>query len=585
MENTDLFNNKTFEVELMDTGRWNNLFCGAFFFIYTLLSSGVIRLMDHDDLIFFTSTVLVMSLIAQFIVAPRTNRILLKEISDRLERNKKGELSVNERTALLKDLLQCPKVICIEVILVVLGASIIPILILIIKFHISIRAIIYITICCIAGLYTSGIQSFCYAETLCIKKATSLVSQGINSETIHRDQFYGESTKNRILYFCILPTIIGALIQIAIIYMSVYDGWNIRQIMINFAFVLPVNAIVIYSIANHMQESFSLNTKKIIQVLELLTENHKDDIFLPTDLSNEFSYSIYLIDELINYLRDISVDTALTGENIAESSQKLSLDANITAETSISEAAAIRQCLATMENAKQQHKDISSQIDLIQRSAYLTKNSADTSSTLLSSGIQKMAEITQSNLETIYGIKDLSDKIEAIHSVVNAIDSVAERTKTIAFNAELEASIAGEKGDKFHIVSNEILRLAASMKNSIFEIRQRLTDILHSCDNLIISSESGTQKTREGSEFYSKLEQHFKELCISSDITAESLKKTVDITDVQQSAFEQINTTLFEINSGFESFSQTSQRISIETKSLRETAANLGFKSKTGGKS
>ena len=367
--------------------------------------------------------------------------------------------------------------------------------------------------------------------------------------------------------------------------MSVYDGWNIRQIMINFAFVLPVNAIVIYSIANHMQESFSLNTKKIIQVLELLTENHKADIFLPTDLSNEFSYSIYLIDELINYLRDISVDTALTGENIAESSQKLSLDANITAETSISEAAAIRQCLATMENAKQQHKDISSQIDLIQRSAYLTKNSADTSSTLLSSGIPKMAEITQSNLETIYGIKDLSDKIEAIHSVVNAIDSVAERTKTIAFNAELEASIAGEKGDKFHIVSNEILRLAASMKNSIFEIRQRLTDILHSCDNLIISSESGTQKTREGSEFYSKLEQHFKELCISSDITAESLKKTVDITDVQQSAFEQINTTLFEINSGFESFSQTSQRISIKTKSLRETAANLGFKSKTGGKS
>ena len=585
MENTDLFNNKTFEVELMDTGRWNNLFCGAFFFTYTLLSSGIFRMMDLGNLIFFTASVLAMSLIAQFIVAPRTNRILVKEMSDRLEKNKKGELSVNERTVLLKDLLECPKVICIEVVLVVLGASVIPFLILIFKFHISIRTIIYIITCCIAGLYTSGIQSFCYTETLCIKKATALVSQGINSETVHRDQFYGESTKNRILYFCIFPTIIGALLQITIIYMNVYDDWNIRLTLINFAFVLLVNAIVIYSIANHMQKSFTQSTKKIIQILEILTENHKADLFLPTDLSNEFSYSIYLIDELINYLRDISVEAALTGENIAESSQKLSQDANITAETSISEAAAIRQCLATMENAKRQHKDISSHIDLIQRSAYLTKTSADTSSTLLSSGIQKMAEITQSNLETIYGIKDLSDKVEAIHSVVNAIDSVAERTKTIAFNAELEASIAGEKGDKFHIVSNEILRLAASMKNSIFEIRQRLTDILHSCDNLIISSESGTQKTREGSEFYSKLEQHFKELCISSDITAESLKKTVDITDVQQSAFEQINTTLSEINSGFENFSQASQKISVETKSLRETAANLGFKSKTGGKS
>ena len=47
-----------------------------------------------------------------------------------------------------------------------------------------------------------------------------------------------------------------------------------------------------------------------------------------------------------------------------------------------------------------------------------------------------------------------------------------------------------------------------------------------------------------------------------------------------QEAFEQINSTLAEINSGFEQFSQASQRLSLETKALRETAANLGFSAK-----
>ncbi|MDO4506677.1 MAG: hypothetical protein Q4B64_06975, partial [Spirochaetales bacterium] len=86
--------------------------------------------------------------------------------------------------------------------------------------------------------------------------------------------------------------------------------------------------------------------------------------------------------------------------------------------------------------------------------------------------------------------------------------------------------------------------------------------------------------------FYLKLETNFKELCLSSDITAESLRKVVDITDIQQGAFEQINSILAEINVGFENFSQSSQRISQETKALNESAAELGYSNKmsNGGK-
>lgn len=576
MKNNNVNVTKSFEIEMMDTGRWKNLTAGAFFFFYTLYSSGIINLMNKKEVVMFLFSVIIPAIIGQFLIAPYTNRMLTKDISDRLERNAKNLLNNDERTLLLKDILRCPRSICLEVIFVVLGASLIPLTLLLIRFHITPRTFLFVLACCIGGLNITGTTAYCYSESLCCKKAVKIVNQGINTTIIHKDKFYGSSTKTRIFYFTILPILIAAILQTSHFHMILFDGWNNRFAIVHSLFVFAANIFAIFYVSLYIHKILTLNSKNITNVLEKLTD-HKKSVYLPTDLGNELSYNIYLIDELITYLRDISMETASTGEAIAVASHQLSEDANITAETSISEAAAIRECLATMENAKSQHKRISSHIDLIQQSASSTKKSADTSSDLLTAGIHKMSEITQSNLDTIYGIKELSEKIESIWAIVESIDAVAERTKTIAFNAELEASLVGEQGEKFYIVANEILRLSATIKNSISEIKRRITDILHSCDNLIISSESGTQKTREGSEFYTKLEANFKELCLSSDITAESLRKIVDITDVQQGAFEQINSILSKINVGFESFSQNSQKISLETKALKETATNLGF--------
>ncbi|WP_407396696.1 methyl-accepting chemotaxis protein [Treponema sp.] len=583
MKTNEMNKKKSFETEMLDTGRFKNLACGAFFFAYTLYSSGVVKIMERKDFAIFFTIVIVVSALAQFVVAPHTNRILTRDISDRIAKNDQGEFDIDDRTTLLKDLLSLPRSISIEVVVVVLCASIAPIIMLLFRIHITPYTFAYISLCCMGGLYLSGVSAFCYSETLCCKIATKLIQQGINKATVHRDKFYGSSTRRRILCFTIFPVILSSAIQCTILYMMIFDGWDNVHAIKHMIFIISCNALLSILSGYYLHKILTVNTRNITEVLEKLTDNKKN-LFLPTDLNHELSYSIFLIDELINYLRNLSIEASSAGDEILSSSKKLARDANLTAETSISEAAAIRECLATMENAKNQHKRISSHINLIQTSATTTKNSADASSELLAAGIQKMSEITQSNLDTIYGIKDLSERIDSICSVVDAIDSVAERTKTIAFNAELEAAIVGDEGEKFHIVANEILRLAASIKNSIYEIKQKITDILHSCDNLIISSESGTQKTREGSEFYIKLESNFRELCLSSDITAESLRKVVDITDIQQGAFEQINSILAEINSGFELFSQSSQKISQETKALNEAAATLGsYSSNTNG--
>ncbi len=60
---------------------------------------------------------------------------------------------------------------------------------------------------------------------------------------------------------------------------------------------------------------------------------------------------------------------------------------------------------------------------------------------------------------------------------MDLINTVADQTKLIAFNAALEASSAGESGKRFSVVASEIRRLADSVTDSTHEIEDRIQEI------------------------------------------------------------------------------------------------------------
>ena len=169
----------------------------------------------------------------------------------------------------------------------------------------------------------------------------------------------------------------------------------------------------------------------------------------------------------------------------------------------------------------------------------------------------------------------LSEKIETVWNIVNTIDSIAARTRTIAFNAEIEAASVGDDGENFHIVANEIRRLASTITDSTRDIRERITGIQHSSDNLIITSEGGTEKIREESELLMNLKEKIDKLKISSEITAESATEIQNITGIQDSGFVQITSTLKQLSEGFEQFTRSANTISSSVQSIQNTAIEL----------
>ena len=186
-----------------------------------------------------------------------------------------------------------------------------------------------------------------------------------------------------------------------------------------------------------------------------------------------------------------------------------------------------------------------------------------------------MTEITDANVSTISGIRELGEKIGSIWEIVKIINDIADQTRIIAFNAELEASSAGDSGKNFHIVANEVRRLAAGITNSVDQIKDRITEIQHSSDALLITSESGTEKINAGYENARGLEQKFDSIKKSAEITAKSSYEISDIIQQQTTASEQILIALREISGGVENFTVATDNISSSAENVRKISSDL----------
>lgn len=239
---------------------------------------------------------------------------------------------------------------------------------------------------------------------------------------------------------------------------------------------------------------------------------------------------------------------------LSSSIQNLSTSAQEIASTSNEQAAAVKEVLSTMEDVDQASRDTLVKVEEVARIAAATTQNVEKGFELIKTSLDKMTEIRTTNSETISGIKALGERINSIWDIVNIINGIADQTKIIAFNAELEAAAAGDAGKNFQIVAGEIRRLADGTVNSTNEIKGKINEIQHASDKLIVASEDGTQRIAEGWQVSTNIRGIFEEVLSSSEISATSAEEITRSTKMQVSSFEQIFLTLKQISEAIDSF-------------------------------
>ncbi len=260
---------------------------------------------------------------------------------------------------------------------------------------------------------------------------------------------------------------------------------------------------------------------------------------------------------------------------LTESVQNLNVTSQEVFATSNDQAAAVKEIVTTMEDSDSLSKSIAASIGSISELATGTTEAVRGGFDIIKTTLDKMNEIRASNAETIAGIKFLSEKIENIWEIVNLINGIADQTKIIAFNAELEASSAGEAGKSFQLVATEIRRLADGTVSSTSEIKNRINEIQHSSDTLIVSSEEGTRKIAEGNELTGQMNKVFEGILNSTEKTARSTDQISVSINQQVSSFEQILMTLKQISEGIDNFVVATKASANSAETLKGMAEDL----------
>ena len=288
----------------------------------------------------------------------------------------------------------------------------------------------------------------------------------------------------------------------------------------------------------------------------------KIDSKIPFDLNLDISYTSFAISRYISDVTNFSNQVNETKEKLYEFSKSIKSEIEKTKTSVEAESHDITNVLSTMEKIDDAMSNIENNFSKVASTASNTLNHIQESSNLLELNIKQIEQITNANIDTISGIKDLSDQIESVWQVISTIDTITEKTRTIAFNAEIETSTLGETAENFHIVANEIRRLADSVTDSTLSIRNKITSIQHASDNLVITSEGGTEKIREESELFTTLEEKFEEIKLSAQVTDESTVLIKQFLDNQRNSLEELSKMLYSLNNNFENFRNCTTEVS-----------------------
>ncbi len=579
-------NNEDFTSRIYKASILPDCLSGVVLLLYSVFIANI-KFSSHFIFIF---AVIGLICIAQFCAAPITNIFICNKCNKLIKKWNNSGLDLQERTSLFKSLHAIPKFKQIECFIYFFFCSII----LFSYYYFIMNMNLYICsasiLACFLGSYVSGLLAISYSRRICTEYESKLVEEGIDSNILKSKKFFGISYDKTFVEFCIIPVVWSFILFVYIFFVYYYNneisevGFTkaINQIGITkiqlprIGLVLATNTVVSIVSVYSFLKSILVSSQKL---QNSLTHIIKNDIFTvdltPTDFDNEVSYNIHLVNRVVLLFREVLDEIGSIGKTMIEPINMLSEISQTTASTSLEQSTGVKEILATMEDTDSQTRGIVDKIGDVTDVAEGTARNVETGFSALQSNLDQMNDITQANISTIQGIRELGEKIGSIWEIVKIINDIADQTRIIAFNAELEASSAGESGKNFHIVANEVRRLAAGITNSVEQIKDRITEIQHSSDNLIITSESGTEKIREGLELSEKLKEKFSDIQKSSEITVESALQIKDIIYQQSAAFDQIVATVRQISAGIENFSTSTNTVNDTAKKLQNAANNL----------
>ena len=325
-----------------------------------------------------------------------------------------------------------------------------------------------------------------------------------------------------------------------------------RQLVMYLVIVL-VSLGIALSFVVLITKDINRSVKTLKALFKGLNEN---DLTLSLEINSkdEFGELMTAFNGFLHILRSTFGSFKKNTKLVADSVFDISSSSKEITTTANEQSASVSEIVSTMEGSKNLSEQIAIKTTEV---AQLAKEAQDLSSKgaeLREANQTMMEDIRSQNQKIISEIRNLSDMVIRISEAIRIIDSIADQTKLIAFNASLEASSSGEAGARFSVVASEIRRFADNVVESTREIKQKIEEVQGASQTLITEANSGSRQIEIGYERMSEQKIVFEHIVDNSQNVATRSQQISNLSKQQELASSQIFTALKEISAGVKQF-------------------------------
>lgn len=570
--------NLTLERQVYKAGLLPEIIAGIFMLIYP----GIYVSFTTRQWIWASIVTIGVIVFAETLIIPVSNKSITAEISHKMTDWENGKTkSLHDSTLLFQSLMNLPGTKAFQTgLFFFIGSILVSIL-----YHIIPTIALPWERCLMTAIsaqfitYLSVVVTYYHCEKITNHLAKNIQEKGLDESIIRTKRHFGLSLSVRTFMYLIIPVLFCNGILFLILSGKFGGSENLysdsRQQILKTGIITGLNIFFLsncfYYYFNNLRHSYSVFEKSMSEIIT--TGSTKKAI--RSSLGDLLQCNIYRLDKIVKRFGNLFNKADSIGKSVQETSDNLSVIAQQLASTSLEQNASIKEVLTTMEDSSALSQNISTTTANVSSSAERTYHEFNTSVDVLQKILTQMEEISSANASIIEGVTDLGKEIDNIGDVIAIINDIADQTRIIAFNAELEAVSAGNEGHNFHIVATEIRRLANNTMNSINEIKSYITNIQDAFQKLINSSQEGTDNINDETKLAHQLENHFDVIREMTDITSVKTNEIKDIIEQQNTSFNQIVITLRQISSGIESFTDLTKNISATANQMQSITTKL----------
>ena len=252
---------------------------------------------------------------------------------------------------------------------------------------------------------------------------------------------------------------------------------------------------------------------------------------------------IHISESMIDVMQNIHDSSVQVGAG----SDELARAAEVLAEGSQTQAAAVEELLATSMTVSEQVED--------------NKNDAEQSANHAKDAAAMMGESQKQMEQMREAMNKIQDASKQVVTIIKTIEDIAEQTNLLSLNASIEAARAGDAGKGFAVVAGEIGKLANESANAV-NITRNLIGV--SLSEIETGNDIANQVLDSLSQSVEKIEE-----------VNTMIQKSAQNAIIQMESMNQIRDGIEEISKGLEDNSAMAEETSATSEELAVQVVTL----------